>query len=423
MRNSLCLFLALALSGCTVWPKRWGQQPCCFSTKPSVKKQTIAWHLVDVTVFWPVTQSLNPFQIGRWILRRPVHALNLKDGQVFDSAFFTNQDPASLSSEQMRWGPTQLGDSAQGPFLITRMKREGKTSGFFVTDAAGKRYLFKLDPIDAPELLSGAEVVTSKLLHALGYRVPSYEIVILEPKDLKVSAESVQRDNYGRAHPVTLEDVTRQIRPRLRQGRLRVVASRIVDGQILGPARFKDFRNCAEMRALKVAYAWLNNIDAKDHNTLLVWDGKQTLGYLIDFGTSLGADAGRAGLKHPCAGSTYIVDPVVGVFEMLTLGMFPSGCEAHPQSLGPSLGILSPEVDPDRWKPYAPNVAFQAMTREDALWMTRRLGHLSKAQIEAVVSAAQYIRTEDATLLVEVIEARRASILKHYGSGRDDGVL
>ncbi|MBI3021258.1 MAG: hypothetical protein HYY59_04585 [Candidatus Omnitrophica bacterium] len=318
------------------------------------------------------------------------------------------------SPEEVRWGPTRPEDIARPPFLITKPKTEGRTPGFFVTDAKGTRYLLKCDPVDAPELLSGAEAVTSKLLYALGYHVPSYEVVVFRPEELQLGPGVMARDRHGHRHPLTETEVRPMVEARVRGGTLRVVASRIVEGDILGPATFKRFRDCAEVRALKVAYAWLNNTDAKDHNSLLVWNGKETVGYLIDFGTSLGADAGTEGPKNPCAGWLNIVDLQEASLKLLTFGLHQPVCEPVARPVSPSVGLFSPRVDPDQWKPYAPNLAFQEMNQDDARWMARRMARLSLDQIQAAVSAGRYSDPADAAYLVDVLEKRRRAIVRYY---------
>jgi len=401
--------LCLLLAGCSAWPTSWGT-PCCVDAKPTVRRQPIGWHLVDVSSLGQLEQAV--------FLRRllPVRAQNLRAGVVADSAFFTDRDPAGFSAQDVRWGPSRPDDFAQPPFTITKAKSEGKTAGFFVTDARGVRYLFKLDPVDAPELLTGAEVVTSKLLAALGYHVPSYEIAEVRPVEFQLQPGVVLKDAEGRRRDMTQQDVDTLLRPRMRAGAVRVVQSRILDGDILGPARFKRFRDCADVRALKLAYAWTNNIDAKDHNTLLVWNGTKTVGYLFDFGTSLGADAGRGGPQHPCAGWTYMVDVRVWLLEAMTLGLYDSDCDVNEPVFSTAVGRFSPRVNPRKWKAYAPNLAFEEMTQDDARWMAQRLAALRHEHLEAAVSAGQYSDAADAAYLVQTLEARRRLIVQAYAS-------
>ena len=412
----LCGLLVAAIgAGCATGPRRQTANPCAPSAPPPVSHESVHWHLFDVTVVEPLEQSLHLLRMGRKLLGMPIRAHNLKDGRLTSSIFIEERDPASLTPEQVRWGPTRPEDVAHPPFTITKMKDVGKTAGFFVTDARGVRYLFKLDPVAAPELLSGAEVVASKLLYTLGYHVPSYEIVLLRPDELKLPSELSIKGPGGAQHPFAATDLEQLVHDRAgSDGRLRVVASKILDGEILGPASFKQLRDCAEVRALKVAYAWLNDIDAKDHNSLVVRQGGRMVGYLIDFGTALGADAGRGGPKTPCAGWTYIVDLAEASEKLVTLGRHRSGCDPREQPIDAHLGLFSPRVDPDQWKPYAPNLAFKAMTEDDSRWIAQRLARLSRAQIGAAVSAGQYSDPSDAARLIELLDRRRLTIVQHY---------
>jgi hypothetical protein len=418
IRRTLCLalvvFLSAGIAGCASWPKRWGDNPCCVQAKPEIRRQSIGWHLFDVSVIEPLKQCVHLVRLSRKWAGSPVRANNLKGGEVPDTTFFTNRDIAALSPEQVRWGPTRPEDLPVAPYTITKPKIEGKTAGFFVKDARGQRYLFKLDPVDNPQLLSGAEVVTSKLFHALGYHVPSYEIVEVALQELIIGEGAQMRMEDKTLAPFTPQLLDALLVPRLNSGKVRVCSSKILDGEILGPAQFKKFRDCADVRALKVLCAWVNHIDTKDHNSLLVWDGKRTVGYLIDFGTSLGADAGLGGPKEPCEGSTYAVDLKEWSLELVTLGIHKPTCDFDSPVFSPTIGRFTDHVDPDAWKPYAPNWAFNTMNQQDARWITRRLSLLTREQIAAAVGAGSYSSPTDAQALIERLIRRRDGIVQRY---------
>jgi hypothetical protein len=232
--------------------------------------------------------------------------------------------------------------------------------------------------------------------------------------DIQLDPQATVRDAGGQPQPFTQATLRALIDPRLTDGRLRVAASKILEGDILGPARFKRFRDCTEVRALKIVYAWVNNIDTKDHNSLLVWNGRETVGYLIDFGTSLGADAGLGAPKHRCEGWTYAVDLKEAALELLSLGAYQPRCDVASPPIHSSVGFFSARVDPNRWKPYAPNLAFKELTQDDARWIARRMGRLSRQQIAAAVEAGRYSRPEDAAYLTETLVQRRDAIIRHY---------
>lgn len=375
------LLVALWVSGCaSVKPGA-----CLITEKPRAHKPPIAWHLIDVTLRAPFQACLSCAK---------------QRGPANPSSFY---EPRELDPDQVRVGPTQPSHEAQPPYVITRIKDEGKSPGFVVTDGKGDRYLFKLDRAGYPELLTASEVVASKLMYALGYHVPSYEIVDVRLQELSLDPGLGEDEDE-------LEEL---VEDHLLQGRLRISASRWLDGEVLGPFSFRQHRGCSELRALKLAYAWINNTDAKDHNTLMVWQGNRVIGHLIDFGTSLGASASD-GAKKPCQGWRYDFDVKDGLLELLALGMRNSGCNPKETVMSPAVGLFSPRLDPRRWKPYAPNLAFAVMTEADGRWMASEIAKLSRAHLAAAVAAGRYRHQADADRILEILEARRAAIIEAY---------
>ena len=88
-----------------------------------------------------------------------------------DSSWFTNRHARTrMSIEELVRGPN-TGDGPQGkvPWEIFRSKSQGLTPGFQIVDSTGERYVIKFDPLDVPELASGAEVIATKLFYAIGY--------------------------------------------------------------------------------------------------------------------------------------------------------------------------------------------------------------------------------------------------------------
>ena len=392
----------IVLGGCATGQAA-SSSACLLTAKPALRKQAIGWHLFDVTVLSQIEQGFHLGRIARKLAGSSTPARNFSEGEPAESSFFTDRDIARVSPADVRQGPTQPAQRAMAPFTITRIKEEGKTAGFFVTDAKGARFLFKLDIAGYPELLTGAEVVTSKLLHLLGYYVPSYEILDVRVEDLSVG-EQVEKGE---------EELREHLEGRIRNGRLRASASRFLEGEILGPFRFKQHRDCTECRALKVACAWLNHTDTKDHNTLMVWTGSKAMGYLIDFGTSLGADAQR-GPKRPCQGWHYDVDLPHVTAEVLTFGLHDDGCDPREPIVSAAVGRFPSAFDPRRWKPYAPNLAFEELTEPEARWMAARIAQVSRAQLEAAVAAGAYGDPADADRLVEILQHRQRVIMDAY---------
>jgi len=395
----------VAANGCA--SPRVAQRCVANPEHPALQTHSIAWHLFTASAVTPVVDCLNVPRVLKRLAGRPVASCDLRDGAVPETTFFTNRPIAQLSPEMVRWGPTDPAQRPHPPFTVTRLKGEGKEAGCFVTDARGHRFLLKFDVPGYAELSTGAEVVASKLVYALGYWVPSYEIVEVRAEELQF-APSVSDE----AHALLRQAL--RVRAQA-DGRVQACASRFLDGKILGPFRFDAYRDCAELRALRLAYAWLNNTDTKDQNTLMVQTDHGLIGYLIDFGSALGANA-EHGTKGPCEGWRYDVDLPGWMWRALTLGIARPRCDATRAPHSPAIGLFSSDFDPTQWRPYAPNIAFREMTRADAAWMAHRLAQLSRVQIEAAVSAGQYHDHEDARYLVNTLEARRHAILVAYGA-------
>src|SRR4030095_3285951 len=101
----------------------------------------------------------------------------------------------------------------------------------------------------------------------------------------------------------------------------RALASRMVEGQVVGPFSYRGTRsddpndtipheNRRVLRGLRVFAAWLNHQDTRSINTmdsLLSDEGiPYVKHYLMDFGSILGSNAGYP--KEPWSGNEYATD-------------------------------------------------------------------------------------------------------------------
>jgi hypothetical protein len=57
------------------------------------------------------------------------------------------------------------------------------------------------------------------------------------------------------------------------------------------------------------------------------------------------------------------------------------------------------------------------MTKADAEWIARRMAGVSRAQLKAVVAAAQFTCQEDADSVLETLLIRRERLLRAWGLG------
>ena len=211
-------------------------------------------------------------------LHREAADVNALD-EVPDSTWFTNRHARHrLSPAELALGP----NGAHAPAAMGSARRAlvrkpaGMTAGFVVRDAKGDRYVVKFDSAGYPEVPTGAEMVCTKILHALGWNVPENYLVRLDPSRLVVADDAWTRDGAGTKRALTTADVSQLLAgvAWLPDGRVRAVASRWVPGHAKGGFRTLGRRaddpddvvpheDRRELRGLRVVAAWLNYTDAR----------------------------------------------------------------------------------------------------------------------------------------------------------------
>lgn len=352
-------------------------------------------------------------------------------GEVPDSAWYQNRHGRRpMTLEELTRGPRFHGPPADGVWQITAAKTEGVTPGFEIEDAAGVKFFFKFDPKSNPEMATAADVVASLFFYALGYNTPENYIVVFEGSRLKIGPKATVRVETGKLRPMEqrdIDDILRHI-PRDSEGRFRALASRTVEGEVLGPFRFHNTRrddpndvvphhHRRDLRGLRVFAAWLNQTDAKALNTLdtLVEEGgvRHIKHYLIDFGASLGSDS--LWPKSPRAGHVYMFEWDTAAAQFLTLGLYtPRWMRADYPDIK-AVGNFESEVfNPDTWKPNYPNPAFDNCLPDDAYWAARQIMRFTDEEIRAMVQTGQYSNPKAADYIAKTLSARRDRIGRTY---------
>src|SRR5688572_12334849 len=111
---------------------------------------------------------------------KPAANVNALD-EVPDSSWFTNRHALRpMKVEQLVRGPNRGDPPDLTRATITKAKMEGVTPGLQLTDTKGNDYIIKFDLKNYPELQSGAEVISTKILYASGYNVPENYIAYLD---------------------------------------------------------------------------------------------------------------------------------------------------------------------------------------------------------------------------------------------------
>jgi hypothetical protein len=366
-----------------------------------------------------------------------VRAMNVNTlGEVPDSSWFTNRiGVRELSLEELARGPdTVEGPDTSGPWSVVAGKSQGITPGFTIVDARGDTYFIKFDSVGYPHLATAADVIGTKLFHAIGYNVPENYIAHLTRARLQVHPDArLTRGRSERSMRDADVDAILALAPREPDGSYRVVASRAVPGEPVGHRLFYGTRgddandvfpheHRRELRGLRVFCAWLNHDDSRALNSLDVFvpDGERghLRHYLIDFSSILGAgsDARRQiAPQSRRAGHEYIIEWAPIFKTLFSFGLWERPWRHVEYTEHPEIGRLEADYfEPQRWKPEYPNPAFRRMQMEDAFWATRIVARFDDERIRAAVAAGDYADPGAGRLLAGLVRARRDKVLAYY---------
>ena len=373
--------------------------------------------------------------VPRWFRAfagRPKPAMNVNAvDEVPDSSWYTNRHHLrKMTIDELVRGPNLASAPDFDQATITNAKNAGVSPGMQLKDRKGDTYLIKFDRIDYPELQSGAELISTKILYAAGYNVPENYIAYIDPDRLQIKEGLEFKDVLtGRIRPFTREDLAAGLKQvaRMADGRYRVMASKFLPGEPKGPFPHIGIRHDdpndliphehrRELRGLRVIASWINHWDMKEENGLDMYveeNGRKFLRhYLIDFGSTLG------GGQHPTEhfrGHEHVFDVGSIVKEMATLGFYESADEKKGVLISPQVGIFnSTEFDAENWKTTYPVMAFQNMTDADAFWATRVILSFTEPELQNIVETAQYSDPKNSAYILRTLLERRRMAAEHW---------
>jgi hypothetical protein len=393
-----------------------------------------------MSVFHQLEKPLNLNWTGRTVGR----ALGVADPDEADNVNVMDEPPNSSwwsrrhfyderTPRELALGPNERDTTgpaagpADGTWTVTSGKFQGASRGFQIEDSRGDRYLIKLDHPDWPELMSSAEVISTKIFHAAGYHVPQNTVTEFTPDQLEIGPDAMVQAGTDR-RPMTRKDLRTLLAPYERgsDDRIRGVASKFVDGDPLGPIFFRGTREGdrndrvrheqrRELRGLRVIGSWLNDADRRHANTLAVYtDERYVKHYILDMGSTLGANAGNP--HRPIHGQAYMIDQRKIPRAMLALGAyrFP-WWDYDPTPRYTAVGYFRADVfRPGEWVPTYPNPAFEKMTLRDAFWGAKIVMSFSDEDLRAIVETAHISNPEAEAHLVEVLKKRRDKIGRYW---------
>jgi len=448
-RPAGALFLVLVLGGLvgctssrpyTLGPVKSEDPDDRPTPRPEETQESMYWDRVDMSVFHQLEKPLNL----NWTGRTVGQALGVADADEADNVNVMDEPPNSswwkrrhfydeMTPRELAIGPNQhdttgvAAGPADGPWTVTSGKFQGASRGFQIEDSRGDRYLIKLDHPEWPELMSSAEVISTKIFYGAGYHVPQNTITRFTPDQLRVGEDAMVQAGSDR-RPMTREDLETLLSPYEtgEEGTIRGVASKFVDGEPLGPIFFKGTRDGdendrvrheqrRELRGLRVIGSWLNDADRRHANTLAAYtDERYVKHYILDMGSTLGANAGRP--HQAIHGQAYMIDQRKIPTAILGLGAYRFPWwhyDATPRYT--AVGYFRADVfRPGEWVPTYPNPAFEKMTLRDAYWGAKIVMSFSDEDLRAIVETARISSPEAEEHLLDVLRKRRDKIGRYW---------
>jgi hypothetical protein len=365
------------------------------------------------------TRAMDVVAPGR---ARDVNSLD----EVPDSTWFTNRiGVRALSLDDLRRGPNTGPDPFEHrPWKIVGAKLGGTALGFRFEDSAGNKYLLKFDSRDRPELDTATHIIVHRILWACGYNVPEDRIGYIRREDLALATPKLTAAQLDAA----LEHVAR-----LPDGRIRVLASRLLPGKPIGPYAREgtrpddpnDLIPHEQRRSVRGQYAifsWLEHTDLQEDNTLDVFvpdPGDRDRGrghvvhYLIDFGRALGV---MALVNHrPTVGHTYLLDPGMALRSLLTFGLWKRPWDELEEPGLPGVGVYdAASYRPGAWRPNSMYWPYEDKDRFDAFWGAKLAMQFTRDQLAAIVDEAHYSDPRSARYVLDTLIARQRATARYW---------
>jgi hypothetical protein len=349
-------------------------------------------------------------------------------GEVMDGDWYVNRH----GTRRMTIGELQRGPGndappvTESPWQVLVVKPFGLNPGLLIGDARNDLYLLRFDPVGYEGLATGAEMVTSRFMYALGYHVPENYIVKFERSQLVAHAEGQAMSSAGRTRGLDASDIDSFLRGvPLSAGRtFRAVATRLPEGRqaLLGPYQVWGTRSDdpndtvphehrRDLRGLFVFSAWLNNANIRAVGTQDVLrneGGVQRIRhFLIDFTRSLGSGI-QDGPKLVWEGNEPGI-PRGGTIRrnIASLGIStPAWMKAKYSDL-PEIGAFEGETfDPLTWNTVQPLPPFVNRLPDDTFWAAKQVMTFTDEEIRAIVQTGQYSKAAEDWISAALMERR-----------------
>jgi len=214
-------------------------------------------------------------------------------------------------------------------------------------------------------------------------------------------------------------------------GKLRISASRFIDGEPVGTWRTEGKRDDdpndliahedrRELRGEKYLAAWVNHWDSRGPNSFdtFVRAPDNSAGYVkhyfIDFSDSLGATPMRTDDPEPRVGFTTVSNIPNIAADLVTFGLVRRPWdEVTVDPRYPNLGYYQvAHFEPRHYAPQTPLVRWARAQPADLAWMARRLARLSVEHVRVAARQGRWSNPAEEVRVVEILMGRREKILR-----------
>jgi hypothetical protein len=390
-------------------------------------------------------RGLNPFyelvthEFGRLGKRRtsdgviPSQSANTL-GEVMDGVWFVNRHARQrLSAKELLEGST-LGEtpSRQQQWRVVTVRKYGIRPGLLIHDAKNQLYLLRFDPQGKLEMSTGAEMIGSRIFHALGYWVAQHHLVYFDRAQLVADPDGEDINAVDKATRLKEEDIDLFLEkvPRDAVKGYRAVA--ISRGKevlkLLGPVQFYGTRSDdpndvipherrRELRGLYALSAWLANDwinPAQTVDGLVEQEGVRFIRHFwAGFATMLGS--GFEQVKQAHDGYERLLDLRSAVKNLGGMGIYSPAWQRARYPGIRSVGLLESTVfDPANWRPMAEVAAVANHLPDDDYWAAKQILAFTDDDLKVVVKAAQYTDPRAEEWVAKCLIERRDKVVRYF---------
>jgi hypothetical protein len=367
------------------------------------------------------------------IVSRGVNTL----GEVMDGDWYVNRQAARrLTLDELKRGPgNDRPPSMDAPWKVLVVKPFGVNPGLLVADSRNSLYLLRFDPRGYEGLATGAQVVATNALYALGYHVAENYVVRFDRARLVADEQGQAVSTAGKPRTLVSPDIDRFLKnvPMDDKGTYRAVALRLPEARqaLLGPYQVWGTRSDdpndivlhehrRDLRGLFVFAAWLNMAGFRAVSTqdvVVTVDGVARIRhFIVDLTKSLGTGL-FDGEKLAFEGNEGMY-PGLGAIgrNIASMGVVTPAWAKEKYPDLPEVGAFgSSAFDPEAWRPVDPLAPFLNRLPDDTFWAARQVMAFTDDEIRALVQTGAYSKPAEDWITATLIERRNRIGRTYFG--------